>query len=204
MEIYFASSNAGKVREVKKFFEHLPSLKNKIIIKSLSDLSFDIADQYKPQETGNTFQENAIIKAKALYTLISKPVFAEDSGLAVDVLDGRPGVHSARYAPNDEQRIQKLLNELKSTPSFQRTAGFITALSFVSNAADSQTFFGRVVGHISEQPAGNFGFGYDPIFIPKGSSQSFAEISVEQKESISHRGKALSLFAKYLEKVCSL
>lgn len=202
MQLYFASSNQGKIREVNDFFQSIKKKPN-FEICGVNDLPESIQKKFNPIESGSTFQANSEIKAACLSELIDKPVFAEDTGLVVDALGGRPGVHSARYADTDEERISKLLGELSSVPAENRKAAFVTALSYIPHKGDMITFFGRVHGMIALQPSGKEGFGYDPVFIPDGHSKTFAELSLEEKRNLSHRGRALRAFCDYLTKTLS-
>ncbi|MBE6452426.1 MAG: RdgB/HAM1 family non-canonical purine NTP pyrophosphatase [Alphaproteobacteria bacterium] len=187
-KLLLATHNTNKVNELKSM---LSSYKIEII--SASELNLpDI------EETGTTFAENAILKAEALSDLSGLACLADDSGLCVDALDGRPGVYTARYAPNRDfdKGMDKLLQELKDKPLSERKAHFSCVLALKTPSKHCQTFEGRVDGTISLSKHGNEGFGFDPVFIPQGYSQTFAEMSKEQKANLSHRGKALKQFIK--------
>ena len=199
MRLCFASSNSGKIEEVNSFFAN-SKLTSSVDVYGVDSWDTNLSSQFDPQETGSTFQENAAIKAKEAYRLIKAPVFAEDTGLCVDFLNGAPGVYSARYEKNDQARMRKLLLELKSAKENQRTASFVTALCLMLSSQDSITFFGRVKGHIALSQRGEKGFGYDPLFIPDGFEQSFAELTTDEKQSISHRGQALGRMANFLQR----
>ncbi len=145
-------------------------------------------------EDGATFKENAAKKALEVCKYCDVPAFADDSGLEVAALDGRPGVFSSRYAPTDAERIAKLLKEMEGVTD--RRARFVCVIAIAINGEVIETFEGEVTGKIAEAPSGENGFGYDPIFIPDGCDCSFAELSGDEKNKISHRGRA---FAKALE-----
>ena len=187
-QLIFATHNAHKADEVKKIVGELFEVKN------LSDINF--FDEIP--ETGNTFKDNALQKAQYLHNTLNCNCFADDSGLMVDALNGEPGVLSARYAgePSNSQRnTEKLLKALEG--EINRKAQFITVIAVI---LDGQTHFfeGVIHGSITESPRGNGGFGYDPIFIPKGYDQTFAELSADIKNKISHRAIAMQKFKEFL------
>ena len=192
MEIILASNNEHKLKEIRA------KLKNgDIKIISQKEAGFD----FEVDETGTTFEENAIIKAEAIYKLAKKPVLAEDGGLEVDYLDGAPGVYSHRYAgenATDEDRRNKILTLLKDVPDEKRTARFKTVICYIDECGEKHIFEGISEGKIGYESKGNDGFGYDPIFICE-YGKTFAEISAEEKNKISHRGRLIEKFVKYLE-----
>lgn len=203
MEIIFATSNEGKRQEVADFFA-TANIQHRYVLKTLKDLPNDILKQYDPQETGDSFSENAFIKAKALQELTNSAVFAEDSGLEVDALNGAPGIFSSRYAKDDEARIERLLQELKEKKN--RTARFVTALCFISAQGFPVYFYGRAEGNIAYEKRGTQGFGYDPVFLfhqnnkqENNIQKTFAEMTTEQKRLVSHRGNALKKFLTFLQ-----
>lgn len=187
-KVVLATGNAGKVRE-------LASL--------LSDFGLDIVAQTdlgveSAEETGLTFIENAILKARHAAQITGLPAIADDSGLAVDVLGGAPGIYSARYAgedASDQQNLEKLLEALKETPDEQRHAQFHCVLVYLRHADDPTPLVchGSWSGVITRQAAGNGGFGYDPIFFVPSEGKTAAELTREEKNAISHRGQALKL-----------
>jgi len=189
-EFIFATHNKGKIDEIRKILKPLG-------IKILSGNDINLPDV---EETGKTFEENAYIKALAVAKEKNIPCLADDSGLCVDAIGGRPGVYSARYAPNRDfdKGMDKLLDEIAQTKSNNRSAYFqcVIVLAFPNGCYKS--FEGRVDGSIATKKSGNSGFGYDPIFIPTGYNRSFAEFSSDEKNKISHRGRALQKFVKYL------
>lgn len=188
MELIFASHNEGKVQEIKSM------LSDKIQIYSLNDINF----HEEIEETGNTLEENARIKAKTIHDWTGKNVFADDSGLFVESLNGEPGVFSARYAGtgNSNDNILKLLNELNSNPN--RNAYFKSVFCLILNGEEIY-FDGEVHGKIIEETKGNEGFGYDPVFIANGFDLTFAEMDSEKKNQISHRSEAVQKLINFIE-----
>jgi XTP/dITP diphosphohydrolase len=185
MEILIATKNIGKIKEFKGMFESIGHN-----VKSL----IDFPDITEIEETGTTFEENAIIKASELSRITGKIVISDDSGLEVDALNGEPGVYSARYAgnnKNDEDNINLVLEKLKGVPTEKRTARFISVIAVVFPNGSTETFKGICEGIITEEKKGNEGFGYDPImYIPK-LNRTMAELTKDEKNQISHRGNAL-------------
>lgn len=189
MELIFATHNDHKVKEVAQM---LPSY---LTMKSLTDINFhDEID-----ETGKTFEENALLKAKTIFEKTNKNIFADDSGLVIDALDGAPGVYSARYAGTgkDTDNVAKALKELEGKTN--RKAYFISIFCLILNGKE-YFFEGKVNGTISTEILGEDGFGYDPIFIPDGYSKSFAQMTAEEKNNISHRGLAVKKLNDFLTK----
>jgi XTP/dITP diphosphohydrolase len=189
MKLFFASHNENKVKEIRAL------LPENMMLKSLNDLLL----QDEIEENGLTLEENALIKARALYAQIHHASFADDSGLEVDGLNGRPGVYSARYAgpeKNDAANLRKLLREMEGKNN--RSAVFKTVIAFVDGQQEF-LFSGEVRGQISIAPRGIHGFGYDPIFIPEGWSQTFAEVEKEVKNGVSHRSRAFDQFIRFLK-----
>jgi XTP/dITP diphosphohydrolase len=190
MKIIFATQNKGKAKEVKAIFA-----KTKFEIISL----YDIGNKIDVEETGSTFQENAFLKAKTIYDIYKVPVIADDSGLAVEQIDGRPGVFSARYAGEKctyEENNLKLIAELYNLPEPHK-AKFICYPVFYDGKNEIEAV-GELPGQIINEPRGTNGFGYDPIFIPEGYELTVAEMEFEEKNKISHRAKAFSLLKEKL------
>jgi XTP/dITP diphosphohydrolase len=188
-ELIFATHNENKVKEVKAL------LPEGYTVISLSELN---GNEQIP-ETGDTLEHNALEKAYAIYLKYGKDCFAEDTGLEVDVLDGAPGVYSARYAGEDsnaDANIELLLENLRGETN--RSARFKTVFALIIDGK-KWLFDGQVEGHILEHRQGNSGFGYDPIFMPLGFDKSFAEMASEVKSAISHRGIALRRMIAFLE-----
>ncbi|MBQ1612376.1 MAG: RdgB/HAM1 family non-canonical purine NTP pyrophosphatase, partial [Alphaproteobacteria bacterium] len=153
------------------------------------------------EETGKTFEENAKLKANAISLKCGLPCLADDSGLCVDALGGRPGVYSARYAPNRDFKkgMEMLLKEIDDSGYKNRKAHFSCFMALANPNQKTKIFEGRVNGTIAEKPQGNGGFGYDPIFIPEGYDKTFAELGDNIKNKISHRSRALEKLIKELE-----
>lgn len=187
-EIIIATNNKHKVEEIQR------EVRDKIKIISLKDLGFH---QDIP-ETGSTLKENARQKARFIFEKYGKDCFADDTGLEVEALDGRPGVYSARYAGERcsfDDNIDLLLKEMEGKTN--RKACFKTVICLIENG-EEKYFEGVCKGNITTERYGNKGFGYDPVFIPEGYGESFAEMSGEEKNKISHRGKAIRELIKYM------
>ncbi|HBA72422.1 MAG: non-canonical purine NTP pyrophosphatase, RdgB/HAM1 family [Geobacteraceae bacterium GWC2_55_20] len=194
MQLVVATRNRGKIRELEAM---------------LGDLvdefrcTADLADFPDTVEDGSTFEENALKKAREASMFTGLPALADDSGLVVDALGGRPGVFSARFAgegAGDAANNLRLLEELRSVPAEERQAAFVCVLALVTPDGFEKTFTGRVGGRILETPRGHGGFGYDPLFLVDGFDCSMAELELERKNGISHRGQAFRQFREYLKK----
>ena len=194
MEIVLATRNQGKIREIKEALSELD-------IKLLTLKDFPNLPSIR--EEGATIQGNAIYKAKKVSDLTGKVTLADDSGLEVDVLDGRPGVHSARFAENDEARNAKLLRMLKGVPEPERTAKFKCAVAICGPDGRVQVAEGECRGGISFEERGNEGFGFDPIFVVPEYNKTFAQLGLSIKNAISHRARALQKARQILEKIIS-
>ncbi|MEO0082769.1 MAG: XTP/dITP diphosphatase [candidate division WOR-3 bacterium] len=198
MKLILASKNRHKILEIKSILKDF----NWEII-ALSDLAPD----FTITEDGKTFEENAIKKAESVMSKFGLITLGEDTGLEVDILNSRPGIFSARYAGENasyEQNVKKLLAELKNVPLEKRTARFICvcAVAFPRQFnRKTEVFQGICEGHIIDEVRGKTGFGYDPIFVPNGCDKTFAEMSAEEKNRISHRAKALEKVKKYLNQL---
>ncbi|OLQ51579.1 non-canonical purine NTP pyrophosphatase [Bacillus licheniformis] len=192
-EAIIATHNPGKVKEFKEILEP-----KGYDVKSLAEIGLT----EEIEETGHTFEENAILKAEAVARAVNKMVIADDSGLSIDNLGGKPGVYSARYAgeqKDDQANIDKVLSELKGIEKEQRTARFRCALAVSIPGEETKTVEGHVEGYIAEEPRGEYGFGYDPIFIVKDKDKTMAELTSDEKNKISHRADALKKLSKLLE-----
>lgn len=194
-QILIATKNAGKVNEFKALFSH-----RGITVKSLLDFpnAPDVA------ETGSSFAENAILKAEMICKQFNEVVIADDSGLSIDALHGRPGIFSARYAGEDKNDIEnnkKVLTELEWIPIEQRTAKFHCALAIAIPRKKTIVVEGDCQGLILEKPVGENGFGYDPLFYVKEKDKSMAQLSKEEKNKISHRAKALEKLTILMDKL---
>lgn len=187
--LIFATNNENKAREVAVL------LPDGMEVKTLKQAGID-QDIPEPYDT---LEENALEKARVIHRLTGQDCFSEDTGLEVEALNGAPGVRSARYAGegrSDAANIEKLLGELQGNTA--RKARFRTVVALIRNN-EEHLFEGICTGHISHQPGGNGGFGYDPVFIPDGSEQSFAEMSMEEKNRYSHRKKAIAQLVAFLK-----
>jgi XTP/dITP diphosphohydrolase len=195
-----ASHNRGKVREIVELLGPFG-----FDVRSASELGLD-----EPEETGATFEANAILKARAAAQSSGLPALADDSGLVVDALGGEPGIHSARWAgePRDfavaMRRLEERLQAVGAVTAAQRRAHFVSVLALALPDGEAQLFAGRVEGTLIWPPRGDRGFGYDPIFLPDGHARTFGEMSPEEKhgwrpgggEALSHRARAFQLFAR--------
>lgn len=194
-KVVLASGNQGKVKELANMLQDLN-------IKVVPQNNFNVSEV---AETGTTFVENAIIKARHAAKITGLPAIADDSGLAVDFLQGAPGIYSSRYAgenANDQDNIDKLLVTLKNVPEAQRTARFLCVLVFMLHSDDPTPLIcqGSWEGIITTTQSGEQGFGYDPIFYVPSQKMTSAQLSREVKNQLSHRGKALALLKAQLEK----
>lgn len=188
IKIILATSNPHKLEEINA-------------INTNPDIIFDvIKGNFNPDENGTTFKENAIIKAKEAAKITKTYCLADDSGLCTDALAGAPGIHSARYAPTQKEKIDKLLNELKCVPYDYRGAHFTCAMVLVDKNADILHIEeGKVYGYIDDEPKGTNGFGYDPIFFVPEYDKTMAELPEEVKNTISHRANALRPMLEWIE-----
>jgi XTP/dITP diphosphohydrolase len=196
--ILLSTRNSGKARELKILLADIP-----VEVKTL----LDYPEIGEIEETGRTFEENADIKAVTVFKETGLVSLADDSGLAVDALDGAPGIHSARYAPTDQERVAKLLSELGGVPQKERTARFVCAMTLAvpdNNSSGGMKLFrarGICEGIIADVPKGENGFGYDPIMYLPDRDMTMAQITLEEKNRISHRGRAVSEMAKIIKRI---
>jgi XTP/dITP diphosphohydrolase len=192
-ELLVATNNAGKVRELASALSGLP-----LRLRLLNEF----ADVPEAEETGETFAENAALKARHYSAHTRLLTLSDDSGLVVDALGGVPGVYSARYAGKSAtyaQRIQKLLEEIEAAGDRERSARFVCVIAVAEpSTGELLTFEGRCEGRISREPRGAGGFGYDPVFIPEGHTQTFGELPEDIKRTISHRALAVEAASRYL------
>ncbi len=192
-KVVLATGNAGKVRELASLLNDFG-----LDVVAQTELGVESAD-----ETGLTFIENAIIKARHAAQVTGLPSIADDSGLAVDALGGAPGIYSARFAgadASDQQNLEKLLVELQDVPDGERQAQFHCVLVYMRHADDPTPLVchGSWQGTIARAPAGSGGFGYDPIFVVPEAGKTAAELSADEKRAVSHRGQALKLLLEAL------
>lgn len=200
-KLVLASNNKKKIKEMKEILKEIS-----IEVRSLEDENIDI----DVVEDGKTFEDNAKKKAKEIYKFLLKRgdqdfiVLADDSGLAVDYLNGEPGIYSARYAGvhgNDAKNNEKLLNNLNGVEKKDRTAKFVCQLAVFTDQGEYYKVTGEVKGHIIEELKGEGGFGYDPLFFYEPLNKTFAELTADEKNKISHRGLALKEFKNIIAKL---
>ncbi len=190
--IVLASHNLNKAQEIQML------LGNQFHV--IPQQAFDIPPI---EETGSTFEENALLKAKAVYDIIGLPVIGDDSGLEVVALNNQPGVYSSRFAgdnASDDDNIDKLLKKMHNIPTEKRTARFRCVVAFLGTSSDDQPVFfeGEWAGYIAKERTGKNGFGYDPVFVDLQSNLTAAELESDQKNKISHRGMAMQSLKSYL------
>jgi XTP/dITP diphosphohydrolase len=194
-KLLLATTNAGKIAELGRLLSG-----RGIEVLGLGDI--DCANQEPPEENGNSYCENALIKATCWQARSGLPTLADDSGLAVDWLGGAPGIYSSRFAgenATDQLNNELLLKKLEGVESADRTAAFHCCLALCGPVGQPLTFSGRADGIILSQPAGEGGFGYDPLFYYPPLKKSFAQLAPAEKNSVSHRARALQAFLSWLE-----
>lgn len=189
--LVFATHNDGKLREMGELAAPF----------GLTVTSAGALGLAEPEETGTTFEANAILKAEAAAAAANLPALADDSGLVVDALDGAPGIYSARWAGPDKDfatamaKIEEALAEADASDPAQRTARFVAVLALAFPGGPVETFRGEVEGHLVWPPRGENGFGYDPMFVPEGYERTFGEMRADEKHRLSHRARAFAAFA---------
>ncbi len=195
MKLLIATRNINKLKEYQDILEGFHLL-------TLNDIP-QIPSSFQVNETGATFLENASLKARGYGELAKLPTLSDDSGLVIDFLNGKPGIHSARFAKGDYTKAhQKILNALKNQPSSKRTASFIISLAlYLPKFSSVTSFSGEAKGLISKKPIGSSGFGYDPIFFCPEINLTFGQASNRQKQTYSHRSKAVKKLKNYLKKI---
>lgn len=192
MKLILATNNQHKLTEFRRVLDPLGVT---VMSQKEAGISIDV------EETGKTFEENAKLKADAIYQLTGLPTVADDSGLEVDILDNAPGVYTARYAgenATDADRYNKLLGEMKAVKDADRTARFVCVLYYIDSDGVGHSMRGECFGKIGYEPKGENGFGYDPVFMV--GNKSFSELLPEEKDAVSHRGKALQMLADLIQK----
>lgn len=199
MKLLLATTNEGKLRELRRIFDD-----RDFEILSARQWAADNPDKEveEVEETGETFAENALLKARAFYELSGLPTIADDSGLQVDALDGAPGIYSARYAgagASDLDRINKLLAAIREVPDAGRGAQFVCVAALVSKDGE-YTFTGTARGNLLYELRGTGGFGYDPVFYYEPLHKTFAELSDDEKAAVSHRGRAFAQLVAHVKK----
>lgn len=193
MEVIIASNNKGKIREYKEILEPMG-----YTVLSQNEAGVDL----EVEETGTTFEENAALKARAVYDLKKVAVLADDSGLEVDYLNKEPGIYSARYMglDSDEARRRCIIEKLEGVPEKDRTARFVCTICFINEIGKETVVRGDWEGIIGQCELGNNGFGYDPIFIPLGDTRTLGQLSPEEKNTNSHRAIAIQKLKEIIEK----
>lgn len=192
MKVIIASNNKGKIREYKDMLEPLGY---EVLSQSEAGINLEVP------ETGSSYKENAFLKASAIYKITKSAVLSDDSGISIDFLNGGPGLYSARFKPEltQEEKNSYILNEMKNETN--RKASFNCAICFIYENGEKIEVQGICPGNVAKESRGENGFGYDPIFVPDGYNETFAELSEDEKNKISHRGKALRMLReKLLEK----
>lgn len=190
--LLLATRNQGKIVEFRRILDALAP--GEIDLVGLAEFP----DLHDVEETGETFEENALLKAREMSIATGLPAIADDSGLCIDFLDGAPGIYSARWAGkhgDDRANLEKVLDQLKDVPDGARGAYFICLAALYLPNGESIIEEGRFYGSIRRSPVGDNGFGYDPIFTPNGMSISSAQMNAQEKDAVSHRGKALRAIA---------
>jgi XTP/dITP diphosphohydrolase len=194
-KLVLATRNSGKIIEFRRILEEIAPDAIELIS---ADQFPDLVDV---EETGSTFEENSLLKARYTSGITGLPAIADDSGLCIDALDGAPGIFSARWAGkhgDDRANLEKVLDQLKDVPEEKRGAHFLCVASLVLPDGREHVAEGRFDGSILRSAIGTNGFGYDPIFQPKGLTISSAQMSAEEKDSVSHRGKSLRSIAPHV------
>lgn len=195
MELVVATRNRKKLEEISRMLDGLP-----VRLFTVEDF----AGCPEVEETEDTFEGNAVKKALAVARFTGKPAIADDSGLEVYALGGAPGVYSARYAGDgatDADNVKKLLSEMSTLDEGRRGARFLCVIALAFPDGGVETFEGMVEGRIGRAPLGRTGFGYDPVFCPEGHDRTFAQMSPEEKDSMSHRGRALGRLRERLRRL---
>ena len=189
MKVVLASKNPHKLEEISKITEKFGI---ELVLQSALGVDIDV------EETGTTFEENSLLKAEAVMQATGLPALADDSGIAVEALNGEPGIYSARYGfdetLDDWGRLQLLLKNMEQVPDGQRQAKFVCVISFVTPQGQVIQARGEIHGELTREPAGENGFGYDPIFYYPPLGKTTAQLSAQEKNQVSHRANALKLF----------
>ena len=194
-KLLIATNNSGKVEEYRRLLGSLP-------VELTTPSNEGVTEE--PEESGDTFEENALIKARFYSEATGLPALADDSGIEVDALNGEPGVRSARYGGlkgNDDDRNKLLLSNLSDVPWENRTARFVCVVAMVWPGAGEETFQGTCQGYVAFEPSGQEGFGYDPLFYYPSFGKTFGQTDAEAKDSVSHRGIAARKAVQRLEEV---
>jgi XTP/dITP diphosphohydrolase len=194
MRIVLATRNRGKLVELERILEGLP----------VELVPMDVLGLRSPPETGETFADNALLKARAASSATGLPALADDSGLEVDALDGAPGVSSAVYAGrhgDDQANLDKLLQQVVPLPDEKRSARFVCVAALVAPDGREWTRSGIMEGRVTDVPRGDGGFGYDPVFVAHGETRTNAELAAAEKDEMSHRGRAFRAIREAVEEL---
>lgn len=191
LKIALGSSNPHKLEEINDMIQEIHPDSVEFVL---------VEGEFDPIENGTTFEENSYIKAAEAAKIMGIPALADDTGLCVDALDGRPGIYSARYAPDQKSKISKLLDEMKDVEQKNRKAHFVCTMTLV--APNGEKLFsntGRIDGYIDTKPSGEHGFGYDPLFFIPDLNKTMAEMTLKEKNTLSHRARALRPMIEWIK-----
>lgn len=191
IKIALGTSNPHKLEEINDMLKEIQPQGIEFVL---------VKGNFDPVENGKTFEENSYIKAAEAAKIMKMPALADDTGLCVDALDGRPGLFSARYAPDQKSKIDKLLNEMKNVDKKERNAHFTCVMTLVSPDGEKMyTSTGKIDGYIATQPSGEHGFGYDPLFFIPELNKTMANLTLQEKNTLSHRAKALKSMIEWIK-----
>ncbi len=191
IKIALGTSNPHKLEEINDMLNEIhPDSVEFVLVKG----------DFDPVENGTTFEENSYIKAAEAAKLMGIPALADDTGLCVDALDGRPGLYSARYAPDQKSKIAKLLEEMKDIEKDNRSAHFVCTMTLVApDGKKLHTQVGKIEGYIDTKPSGTHGFGYDPLFFIPELNKTMADMTLKEKNTLSHRARALKPMVEWIK-----
>lgn len=191
IKIALGTSNPHKLEEINDMIQEIHPDSVEFVL---------VEGEFDPIENGTTFEENSYIKAAEAAKIMGIPALADDTGLCVDALDGRPGIYSARYAPDQKSKISKLLNEMKDVEQKNRKAHFVCTMTLVTpNGEKLFSNTGRIDGYIDTKPSGEHGFGYDPLFFIPDLNKTMAEMTLKEKNTLSHRARALRPMIEWIK-----
>lgn len=192
IKIALGTSNPHKLEEINAMIKGIHPDSVEFVL---------VEGDFDPVENGTTFEENSYIKAAEAAKIMGIPALADDTGLCVDALDGRPGLHSARYAPDQQSKISKLLGEMQNVPLEKRNAHFVCTMTLVApDGTIMHREIGRIDGIIDTKPSGEHGFGYDPLFFIPELNKTMADMTMEEKNTLSHRARALLPMVEWIKK----
>lgn len=190
IKIALGTSNPHKLEEINAMIQDIHPESVEFVL---------VEGDFDPVENGSTFEENSYIKAAEAAKIMGIRALADDTGLCVDALDGRPGLYSARYAPDQKSKISKLLGEMENVPKDKRNAHFVCTMTLVNpDGTKLHTQTGKIEGYIDEKPSGEHGFGYDPVFFIPELNKTMAEMTLEEKNTLSHRARALKPMLEWI------